>query len=456
LLLAGSSATIQIPTAALKLKGEIIQSAIIMKFQPPRGTRDFLPEDMIRRQYVLQTIWKIFEKWGFDPLETPAFEDWALLSAKQGGGEEIKNEIYYFKDKSDRELGLRFDFTIPLARVIANNPGIAKPFRRYQIGPVWRYDRPGSGRYREFYQADIDIVGAPAGESDALCIAVACDAFKELGFDDFFVRLNNRKIIEAFLLTIGIKKEKITDALRSIDKLEKIGEKNVADELKMKKIDTPMIKKILEFTKIKKLSEAKKYVEKEKLGQEGVKEMETILNACEAFGISDFVKFDLSLVRGLEYYTGPVFEVFAGLNVSAGGGGRYDNLIQIAGGNPTPATGISLGIDRILLALEEKKLIKTAKTNVKIYIASINEGVKPDVISLARKFFSLGISVEFDLMNRSLSKQLAYVNAKGIPFSIVIGDKEVKESKAKLRDMKSGKESEIHFGNLEEVKKYIK
>src|SRR3989344_4315250 len=126
------------------------------KFQTPRGTRDFLPETAIKRQRILRTIWNTFEKWGFDPLETPAFEDWALLSAKQGGGEEIKKEIYYFRDKSDRELGLRFDFTVPLARVVANNPDMPKPFRRYQIGPVWRYDLPGAGRYREFYQADVD------------------------------------------------------------------------------------------------------------------------------------------------------------------------------------------------------------------------------------------------------------------------------------------------------------
>ncbi len=426
------------------------------KYQPPRGTRDFLPEEAIKRQYVLQKIWQTFEKWGFDPLETPAFEDWALLSAKSGGGEEIKKEIYYFKDKSNRELGLRFDFTIPLARVVASNPNLPKPFRRYQIGPVWRYDRPGAGRYREFYQADIDVVGAPAGDADALCVAVAYDCLKFLGFEDFFIRISNRKIIEAFLTAVGIKKESVTDVLRSIDKLEKIGEKAVADELKTKNIGMPLIRKILEFIKVKTLADAKKYVEKEKLGQEGIQETEIILNACEAFGISDYVKFDLSLVRGLEYYTGPVFEIFAGLNISVGGGGRYDNLIETMGGKSTPATGISLGVDRVLLAMQEKKLLKAEKTNVKIYVAPINDEVRRDVIFLARKFVDMSVPIEFDLMNRSLSKQLAYVNAKGIPFSIVVGDKEVEQNKGKMRDMKSGKEYEIHFGNLEEVKKYVK
>lgn len=427
-----------------------------MKFQTPRGTRDFLPEDMIKRQKALDIIRNIFEKWGFDPLETPAFEDWSLLSAKQGGGEEIKNEIYYFKDKSSRELGLRFDFTVPLARVVASNPNLPKPFRRYQIGPVWRYDRPGAGRYREFYQADVDVIGAAAGEADALCIAVACDCLKVLGFEDFFVRVSSRKIIEAFLLAAGIKKEKIVGVLRSIDKMDKIGEKSVSDELKTKDVGTRVIKKILEFIKIKKLPDAKKLVDKEKLGQEGVQEIETVLNACSSFGIGDYAKFDLSLVRGLEYYTGPVFEINAGLNLSIGGGGRYDNLIEALGGRPTPATGISLGVDRVLLAMEEKKLLKAEKTTVKVYLAPISENVKNDVIGLAKKFIDIGIAVEFDLMGRSLSKQLAYVNAKGIPFSIVIGEKEIEQNKGKLRDMKTGKEYDIHFGNLDEVKKYMK
>jgi histidyl-tRNA synthetase len=427
-----------------------------MKFQPPRGTRDFMPEDAIRRQAVLSTIWNIFEKWGFDPLETPAFEDWALLSAKQGGGEEIKNEIYYFKDKSDRELGLRFDFTVPLARVVASNPNLPKPFRRYQIGPVWRYDRPGSGRWREFYQADIDIVGAPTGEADALCVAVACECMHALGFEDFSVRVSNRKIIEAFLLVSGVKKENVTGVLRSIDKLNKIGENGVADELKGKNIDTRLVKKILEFTKIRTLAEAKKHVYKDKLGSEGVAELENIFNLCESFGISDNVKFDLGLVRGLEYYTGPVFEIAAGVDVSVGGGGRYDNLIETIGGKPTPATGISFGADRLVLAMQEKNLLKAEKTKTKIYVAAVGESVKNSIITLARELANKGISVEFDLMERSLSKQLEYANARGVPFAFIIGEKELEKNSAKLRDMKSGKEYEIHLRNLGEVMKYVK
>lgn len=428
---------------------------INMKFQPPRGTRDFLPEDAIKRRKVVAKLAETFEKWGFDPLETPAFEDWALLSAKQGGGEAVKDEIYYFRDKSERELGLRFDFTVPLSRVIANNPSLQKPFRRYQVGPVWRYDRPGSGRYREFWQADVDVIGASTGEADALCIAVACDCLRSVGFKEFSIRISNRKIVEAFLLTIGVKKEKIVNVLRSIDKLDKIGEKGVAEELK-EKADTSVIKKILTFVKMTNLAEVKKQVEKEKLGAEGVKELESVLSYCDAFGVSDFVRFDLSLVRGLEYYTGPVFEINAGIGVSCGGGGRYDNLVGTVGGSPTPAVGISFGVDRLVLAMDEKKLTEEKRTIVQVYLASINNEVKKDVISIAKSLVDMGVSVEFDVMNRNLSKQLAYVNAKGIPFSIVVGEKEIESRRAKLRDMKTGKEHEIHFNNLEEVLKLVK
>ncbi len=424
-----------------------------MEYQPPRGTRDFLPEDMIKRQYVLNRIISIFEKWCFDPLQTPAFEDWKLLAAK--GGDEIKNEIYYFKDKSDRELGLRFDFTVPLARVIVNNPQLPKPFRRYQYGPVWRYDRPGSGRYREFWQADVDVVGAPAGEADALCVAVACDSMRSLGFTDFFIRINNRKIVEAFLISIGLKKE-VIDVMRSIDKLEKIGENNVGKELKEKGVANEKIKKIMDFVKIRKLPDVKKIVEKEELGKQGVQELETILDYIDNFGFSDFVKFDISLVRGLEYYTGPVFEINAGLDVSVGGGGRYDNLIESFGGKPTLATGISFGIDRLILALDGKKLIKTEKTNTKIYIAPVVDTAVKEAIMLARSLISLGVPTEFDLMKRSLSKELDYANSKGVPYVIVLGEKELKSGKAKLRNMKTGQETEVNLNDLEEVKKLIK
>ncbi|MEM7819957.1 MAG: histidine--tRNA ligase [Candidatus Aenigmatarchaeota archaeon] len=425
-----------------------------MKFQTPRGTRDFLPEDMIRRQYVLDIVRNVFEKWGFDPLETPAFEDWKLLAAKSGGGEEIKKEIYYFKDKSDRELGLRFDLTVPMARVIANNPGLPKPFRRYQIGPVWRYDRPGAGRWREFVQCDVDIVGSSSSEADAIIIATACDCLCELGFSDFIVRINNRKIIEAFLNLLKIKN--INDVFRSIDKLEKFGEKIVIDELNEKRIEKNKIKEILEFIKIDNLEKVFNLIKNERKGIEGINEIKEILSTLDKLDFREYIKFDSSLVRGLDYYTGSVFEIVTmDSKLSIGGGGRYDRLIELFGGKPTPATGISLGIDRIVELMKNRNMFNLPKTLTKIFVANVTEKEKDETIKLAKKLIGLGLSTEFDVFGRNLSKQLEYVNSKNIPFTIIIGEKELKNKKIKLRNMKSGEEKEIDINNLEQIKTIV-
>lgn len=421
-----------------------------MKFQTPRGTRDFLSQEMIKRQFVLDNIRKVFEKWGFDPLETPAFEDWKLLAAKSGGGEEVKEEIYYFKDKSERELGLRFDFTVPMARVVANNPNIPKPFRRYQIGPVWRYDRPGAGRWREFVQADVDIVGSASPEADAVSIAAACDALKELGFADFIVRINNRKITEAFLNTLKIRDAK--DVFRSIDKLEKFGEKTVREELKSKRISQENIEKILDFIGITALEKISEILKKEKLGQEGIEEIKGILSTLENIGFS--ATFDPSLVRGLDYYTGAVFEIVTkDANLSLAGGGRYDKMIGMFGGKPTPATGISLGIERIVELMEKRNMFKSLPTNTRVFVADVLE--KKEAMNLAKRLIDNGIAAEFDVAGRSLTKQLNYVNSKKIPYSIVIGKKEVETGKIKLRDMDSGKEKELDIKDVKKIAEFV-
>ncbi|MBI4170096.1 MAG: histidine--tRNA ligase [Candidatus Aenigmarchaeota archaeon] len=417
-----------------------------MPFQTPRGTRDIEPEEMIRYEYVLSVIKKVFEKYGFDPFDTPAFEDWALLSAKQGGGEEIKQEIYYFKDKSDRELGLRFDLTVPLCRFVAANPDIPKPFRRYQIGKVWRYDKPGALRWREFLQADIDIVGSESTEAEAEYLLAICEIFSELGFRDFVIRINNRKITEDFVKALGIKN--VIDVFRSIDKLEKIGAKAVEKELTEKGISSASIKRILEFVQLKDIDKVKKQI-----SSEGINEIEKIL----AF-LADYKKnlqVDMSLVRGLEYYTGPVFEIATGAGISVGGGGRYDNLIEIFGGKKTPATGISIGIDRLVAVMSEKKMFPAIKTATKVFVVSVSEAVKKNVVDIVKNLRNLSIPAEFDLMGRSLSKQLSYVNSREIPFVLVIGEKELASGKAKMRDMTSGKETDVWLDKLEDVKEIV-
>src|SRR3989338_10448809 len=314
-------------------------------FQNARGTRDTMPEEMIRFKYVIDVIKRIYEKYGFDPLDTPVFEEWGLLSAKQGGGEEIKQEIYYFKDKSERELGLRFDLTVPLARVFVNSPELPLPFKRYQIAKVWRYDKPGANRWREFWQADIDVVGSESIEAEAEGLKAICEIFYELGFSDFSIRINNRKTVEAFVKSVDVKD--YVDVFRSVDKMDKIGEDGVRKELEGKGVEEDKIKKILEFIKIRNIEDARKFV------SEGLDELETITSLLKDYGKN--ISVDMSLVRGLEYYTGPVFEVTLGEGLpSVGGGGRYDNLTESVGGKKIPATGISLGVDRIVSVMGER------------------------------------------------------------------------------------------------------
>lgn len=413
------------------------------KFQPPRGTRDFLPEDMMKRQFIVDTARNVFEKWSFDPLDTPAFEDFELLTAK--GGEAIKDEIYYFKDKSDRDLGLRFDFTVPLARVVAGTQ-LPKPFRRYQLGPVWRYDRPGSGRYREFWQADIDIVGAAGPEADAEVVACACTVLQKLNISNFFVRVNNRKIINAFLDQLSLK----PDIMRTIDKLEKIGEEEVKKELKSKDVDEEKIKAMMKFIKIKDIDKAVSLIKDEK-GKEGIDELYVLVKSLEKFGF--FVVVDMSLVRGLDYYTGNIFEIMQqGSNLSITAGGRYDKMIEAFGGKPTPATGISLGVDRLANLVQ----LDFGKTKVDVCVVNVDGKSKSKCMEIAMQLREFGVNVEYDIMDRTLAKQLEYANSKGIKFVIVIGEKEIKSSVVKLRNMESGTEKEIELRNLKRIYDIVK
>src|SRR3989338_544743 len=261
-----------------------------MKFQTPRGTRDFLPEQMLKRQYIFDTVRKVFESWGFDPLETPAFEDWKLLAAKSG--ENVRNEIYNFKDKGGRELGLRFDLTVPLARVVAANPQLPKPFKRYAIGRVWRYDNPQALRYREFLQADIDTVGSSSMLADAECVAAVCECMQTLGFKNFSVRVNNKKLLDEIFESAGVPKEKIFDVFRIVDKMDKIGAEGVKAELERAGFES---KKILPVLKMD-LEEIEKKFE----NSAGLKELKEFFKFSKALGTEKFLKFDISLVRALE------------------------------------------------------------------------------------------------------------------------------------------------------------
>jgi len=416
-----------------------------MELKPLKGTRDFLPEEMIIRQEVLDRIKNVFEIFGFQPLETPALESWEVLSAKGAGGEEILKETYNFEDLGKKRVGLRYDLTVPLARVVASNPNLNLPFKRYQIQNVWRYGDVSKGRLREFLQADIDIVGSESMLADAEVIACAISCFNSLGFKDFLVRLNNRKILSALIKFAGIEEKKSLEVLRSLDKLEKIGEEKVRKELEEKGIPKESINKIFELINVRKNPE--KILEKNEDFEEGMKEVNEIISYLELMGVKAKIKIDLSLARGLDYYTGPIFEVSAEKGIgSIAGGGRYDNLIEIFSGRKIPATGISLGIERIIEVMKERKMIKERKTKVDVFVAAISKEVLKKSLEIIQKLRESGIKTDFDLRERNLTRQLEYANSLGVPFVLIIGEKELKTKKFKLRDMVKKVEKEMELG----------
>jgi histidyl-tRNA synthetase len=431
-------------------------------YKSPRGTRDFLPKDMMKIEYVINTLREVFEKYGYEPVDTPVFESFDTLKLKCG--DEVEKQIYKFKDKKGRDLGLRFDLTVPLARIIASNPTLPKPFRRYCISKVWRYERPeAKRRFREFLQADLDIIGSEKAEADAEVLAATCFCFEALGLQDFSIKFNNRKVLEALTILAGIPTKRHLEVFRIIDKLEKLGLNRVRAELKEKLgLEAEgAIEQLLALIR-KKESEliqmSKAHQDQNEASQigiqrliEGLNEIEQIKRMAEEYRISDKIMMDFSLARGLDYYTGNVFEIIVkkGKDVgSIGGGGRYDNLIELFGGEHTPAIGISFGIDRIVTVMQKERLFKLPKTKTKVFVAPIQEEMKNAAIKIAQTLRKNNIPTEIEVMGRSLKRQLEYINKKGIPYALLVGKKEISEGYVVLRDMRNNTQKLIELSHI--------
>ncbi len=411
-----------------------------------KGMRDFLPEEKILRDEVINKIKTVFEIYGFSPLETPALESKELLTGKGQYGDEALKLIYDFKDKAGREIGLRYDLTVPLARVIASNKNLPKPFKRYAIDKVWRYESPQKGRYREFYQCDIDTIGAAGSLADAELLACANDALLVIGLNKFTFRINSRKLMNEILKSAGIEESKISKTLRTLDKADKIGEQNVAKELRTFLSESAVFS-VLETMKLK--GEWNRISQKLKASTETKKEIDEFLEYLSNLGVRNYV-FDLSLARGLDYYTGFVFEIDAGVGISVGSGGRYDKLIEVYSGESTPATGISLGFERLISLLKNSE----KKTTAEIFVIPINTlKASLQIVGELRKN---GINTDFDLLGRNISKNLDYVNKQKIPYALFVGEKELSLGKVKLKDMKSGDEELMSVTKLIEKLTYRK
>jgi len=426
-----------------------------MKFIRPRGTRDFLPDEMRVRQYLLKKIRDVFELHGFEEMDTPAIELWETLSAK--GGEEVEHQIYKFQDKSGRWIGLRFDLTVPLARVVASNPSLVKPFKRYCISKVWRYEEPQSGRLREFLQADIDIVGSAKMEADMECISTAVDALRSLELERFEVRINSRKILEGMMESLSVPPEISLRVFRVLDKLEKIGEENVSKELERIGLSAETIEKTLEFVHHRgtdSLEYAEKRFGSSELIKKGVEEIRQLMELSDPYGLKGLLVVDFSLVRGLDYYTGPVFEIKVkdAQIGSVAGGGRYDSLIEKFGGGPTPATGISLGFERLYEVLSQRIKNVLSSSQTVVFVANTGAEVFHEAIKVRERLLKEGIVAEIDLMGRKLGRQLEYANARNIPYVLIVGPEELKMGVFKLRDMANKKEILV---KLEEIPRMV-
>lgn len=401
------------------------------KFQTVRGMRDFLPAPMRKKQWIEDVCRSVFERYGFEPLQTPIVEDFGLLAKKGSGGEAIKEEIYYFKDKGERELGLRFDLTVPLGRVVAGNPVLAKPFKRYQIGTVYRYDRPQAKRYREFTQADVDILGTRSMLAEFECVAIAAEIMQQLQLN-FYITLNSRLLLEEIAKACSVKPEQLKDCFRCLDKLGKNSSKEVEGELEKCGID-PRIVSVLQKNSLK---EVKQLIKNKKPAEE----LGQLLELLKQNDLEKFVRLDFSLARGLEYYTGTVFEVKIEQGPSVGGGGRYDNLVELYGGQPTPAVGISFGIDRLLDAIEKKK---TVPPKAQVLVMAVSPKQTELALQTAQSLRKIGINTEFDLLQRSISKNAEYAKKKGVRFLVVLGENEEKNGNVLVKDLRENGQFEL-------------
>ena len=389
------------------------------------------------RNFVLGIFKEVFESFGFEPLETPSLEYASTLLGKYG--KEADRLVYTFKDRGDREVGLIYDLTVPVSRVLATYRNeIPLPFKRYQIQRVWRADKPQKGRYREFVQCDFDIFGVDSPLADAEIIAVIYNVFKRLAFDNFVIKINSRPLLFSILKESGLtEKSQQLEVLRVIDKLGKVPEQKVIEELGNKGVDSSICGRIL-----KRLTDSKP--------NSGLSK---IFSYLKAMGLEEkYYCFDPTLVRGLDYYTGPIFEVtvpnFPG---SLAGGGRYDNLIESLGGPSIPATGCSLGLDRIVEALQELRSCRVAvKPSTQILVTLFpteqfnNLAIQQSSLELATELRGAGINIEVYLNpTAKLDKQLKYADRKGIPFVAILGPEEVKNDTVTVKDLRTGKQKTV-------------
>ena len=443
------------------------------KTQPARGMRDFLPADVRKREYVIGVIKQVYERYGFEPLETPAVENIETLMGKYG--EEGNQLIFKILKRGEHEktgeadLALRYDLTVPLARVVAQYQNeLPKFFKRYQIQPVWRADRPARGRFREFYQCDVDVLGSRSMVVEAELIAAASDALMALGFNDFTIRVNHRQVLTGILDQAGVPREKHDDALISLDKMDKAGAEGVARELNQRGIVDESAVKLMRFFEglagaqhAADLIEANdtraaynsdvlgrlvEFIGAHEVGASGVDDLRQIMQFSKAGGFDQRIKLDPTLARGLAYYTGAIIEInVADLTGSLGGGGRYDNLVGMFLGRDVPACGFSLGLERIIVVMSEREMFPPALVSspADVMVTIWNEDSIEESMALATELRSDGLRVDVYPETDKMGKQFKYASSRGIPFVAIVGDDERAKGEVAIKNMRSGEQRNV-------------
>lgn len=455
---------------------------------PARGTRDFLPADVRKRNYVIGIIKDVYESYGFEPLETPAFENLETLTGKYGeeGGQlmfkilkrgeklaevtklrspevgEETSELRNIETSQLSDLALRYDLTVPLARVVANNRNeLPKFFKRYQIQPVWRADRPAKGRYREFYQCDVDAVGSDSLVVEAELISAVATILKRLGFDDFIIRLNHRELLRGMLAASGIAPEQEGDALVALDKLDKIGPDGVTKEFDDRGITgaanlLELLQSVASVETASAMTTLSDFVGDHTSAQNGLNDLGRILKySSQLSAISHQLVVDVSLARGLSYYTGTIMEInVPDLAGSLGGGGRYDGLIGMFGKEQIPACGFSLGLERILVVMEERGMFPPEiadSTPADVLVTIWSEETVNESLRLANELRSQGLRVTVYPEPDKLGKQLKYADAIGVPFVCVLGETEIRENNVTLKNMRTGEQQTCDRNKVREI-----
>ena len=437
--------------------------------QPARGTRDFLPADLRRRGHVIGVVRDVYQRYGFEPLETPAFENIATLMGKYG--DEGNKLIFKILKRGEHEstgeadLALRYDLTVPLARVVAQYQSeLPKFFKRYQIQPVWRADRPARGRFREFYQCDIDAIGSTSLMVESDLLAATSDVLARLGFTDFAIRLNHRHALSAMLECVGIPAALHGDALVALDKLDKIGVDGVASELATRGIDAAATTACLAFlgettapgvTADVVLEKLRTLVGGHEGGRAAVADLETIVTLSAHTSASAHIRLDPSLARGLSYYTGAIMEVSVpDLAGSLGGGGRYDNLIGMFLGRDVPACGFSLGLERIIVVMTERNMFPAdiSRGATDLMIAFLDDGCRGEALGLAADLRGRGLAVDiYPETSRKLDKTLKYASSRHVPMLAIIGPDEMARGEVALRDLITREQKSVARGMVAEI-----